>query len=129
MKRDFRKHLQKYCDISNWSRMHNPRRGKENYEEAVALAEDILRMLLDREPGYDGTAVMMTAVALVERYVSGAQFWSNAFEVNSGVNLLDKYKNLFEGEFWMGLREDAIEFQVGNFIRGEQGKSDPLGIY
>ena len=72
---------------------------------------------------------MMTAVALVERYVSGAQFWSNAFEVNSGVNLLDKYKNLFEGEFWMGLREDAIEFQVGNFIRGEQGKSDPLGIY
>ena len=23
MKKEFRKHVQKYCDISNWSRMHN----------------------------------------------------------------------------------------------------------
>ena len=25
MKKEFRRHVQKYCDISNWSRMHKPR--------------------------------------------------------------------------------------------------------
>jgi len=28
MKKEFKKHLQKFCDISNWSRMHKPRAGK-----------------------------------------------------------------------------------------------------
>ncbi len=30
MKKEFRKHLQKFCDISNWTRMHKPRNGKKN---------------------------------------------------------------------------------------------------
>ena len=42
MKKELRKHLQKYCDVSNWSRMGKPKAGKANYEAGKALAEDVL---------------------------------------------------------------------------------------
>ena len=41
MKKGFRMHLQKFCDVSNWTRMHNPSAGKKNAEAAEKLAEDI----------------------------------------------------------------------------------------
>lgn len=119
MKKEFRRHVQKYCDISNWSRMHKPKKGKENYEAAVALCEDILRMFLKNEPGYDGTAIMLTALAMVNSYVQKAVFCSNAFEVNTDILLKDKYEDLFKGDAWMMLHHDKIQFQMEDFIRGE----------
>lgn len=119
MKKEFRKHLQKFCDISNWTRMHKPRAGKENAEAAEQLAEDILRMFLKNEPGYDGTAIMLTALAMVNSYVQKAVFFSNAFEINSDILLKDKYEDLFEGDAWMKLHHDNVQFQMEDFIRGE----------
>lgn len=127
MKREVRKHFQKYCDVSNWKRMHHPSKGKKNYEEAEALAEEILKKLIDREPGYDGTAVMLAAVALVERYVRGAVYYSDAFEIDAP-NLLDKYEDLFKGDFWMGLRQDGIEIQLSHFISGRKSFFNILGV-
>lgn len=123
MKKEFRKHLQKYCDISNWTRMHKPRVGKENAEAAERLAEDILRMFLRNEPGYDGTAIMLTALAMVNSYVQKAVFFSNAFEINSDILLKDKYEDLFEGDAWMKLHHDNVQFQMEDFIRG---KANPM---
>ena len=120
MKKEFRNHLQKYCDISNWSRMHNPKRGKEIYEAGVALCEDILRLMLRHEPGYDGTAIMLTALALVNSYVRKGICFTPAFECGCEVNLIDQYNKLFKGEWWMGFREDGIQFQIEDFIRGER---------
>lgn len=119
MKKEFRRHVQKYCDISNWSRMHNPSAGKKNAEAAEKLAEDILRMFLKKEPGYDGTAIMLTALAMVNSYVQKAVFCSNAFEVNTDILLKDKYEDLFKGDAWMMLHHDKIQFQMEDFIRGE----------
>ena len=119
MKREFRRHLQKYFDISNWSRMHKPRRGKENFEAGVALCEDILRLMLKHEPGEDGTAIMLTALALVNSYVRGGIALTPAFEMNSEIMLIDKYQKLFQGDWWMGFREDGIQSQIESFIRGE----------
>ena len=127
MKKEVRKHVQKFCDVSNWKRMQRPTKGKKKCEEAEALAEEILSMLIDREPGYDGTAVMLTAVALVERYVRGAVYDSNAFEIDAP-NLLDKYKDLFKGDFWMGLRQDRIELELSHFISGRKSHHNILGV-
>ena len=118
MKKEFRKHLQKFCDISNWTRMHKPRNGKQNAEAAEKLAEDILRMFLRNEPGYDGTAIMLTALAMVNSYVQKAVFYSNAFEMGSDILLKDMYENLFEGDGWMKLHHDKVQFQMEDFIRG-----------
>lgn len=118
MKKEFRRHLQKYCDISNWSRMHKPRTGKENYERGQALAEDIICMMISNEPGYDGTAIMLTALALVNSYVRKAVCYSNAYDMNEGSHLKERYDNLFESDWWMGFREDSVQFQIEDFIRG-----------
>ena len=128
MKREARKHAQKYCDISNWRRMKNPRRGKKNYEAAKNLVEDILRLCLRNEPGYDGTAIMLTALAMVRSYVRKAVAYSNAFNCDSEWFLPDKYDNLFSGDSWMGLREDSIQSQIEDFIRGDEFWHDPLGL-
>ena len=120
MKKEFRRHVQKYCDISNWSRMHKPRKGKENYEAAVALCEDILRLMLKHEPGENGTAIMLTALALVNSYIRKGIGFTPAFEVNSDIRLIDKYKELFQGDWWMRLHEDLIHFQIEDFIRGKR---------
>ena len=120
MKKEFRRHLQKFCDISNWSRMHKPRRGKENYEAGVALCEDILRMMLKHQPGEDGTAIMLTALALVNSYIRKGLCFTPAFEVGSQVKLSDCYNKLFEGDWWMGAREDSIQSQIEDFIRGKR---------
>jgi len=120
MKREFRKHLQKFCDISNWSRMHKPRKGKENYEAGMALAEDILRLMLKQQPGEDGTAIVLTALALVNSFVSKGICFTPAFEVGSDVKLIDCYNKLFDGDCWMGAREDRIQFQIEDFFRGKR---------
>lgn len=120
MKKEFRNHLQKYCDISNWSRMRKPRKGKENYEAGVALCEDILRMMLSREPGEDGVAVILTALALVNSYIRKGICFTPAFDFSCDVKLIDCYKSLFDGDWWMGVREDDIHFQIEDFFRGKR---------
>ena len=119
MKKGFRMHLQKFCDVSNWTRMHNPSAGKKNAEAAEKLAEDILRMFLKKKPGYDGTAIMLTALAMVNSYVKKAVFYSNAFGGDTDIRLKDLYENLFNGDAWMMLHHDRIQFQIEDFIRGE----------
>lgn len=48
MKREFRKHLQKYCDISNWGRMHKPSRGKEKGDWWMMLRHDRMQSIIER---------------------------------------------------------------------------------
>ena len=119
MKREFRKHLQKYCDISNWGRMHKPSRGKENYEKGEKLAEDIIYLMLRNEPGYNGTAVILMALAMVRSYLSKAIFYSNAFDSDSKYSLMDKYEKLYQGDWWMMLRHDRMQSIIERFIRGD----------
>ena len=129
MKKESKKHLQKFCDISNWNRMHKPRNGKKNAVAAERLAEDILRMFLKNEPGYDGTAIMLTALAMVNSYVQKAIFYSNAFEVDTDILLKDKYEDLFKGDAWMMLHHDRIQFQMEDFIRGKiNPQHNELGV-
>ena len=129
MKKEFRRHVQKYCDISNWSRMHKPRKGKENYEAGVALCEEILRLMLKHEPGENGTAIMLTALSLVNSYVRKGIGFTPAFDMDSEIFLIDKYQKLFQGDWWMGMHEDFIHFQIEDFIRGERNPMhNELGI-
>jgi hypothetical protein len=62
---------------------------------------------------------MLTALAMVNSYVQKAVFYSNAFEINSDILLKDKYEDLFEGDAWMMLHHDKVQFQMEDFIRGE----------
>ena len=129
MKKEFRRHVQKYCDISNWSRMHKPRKGKENYEAGVALCEEILRLMLKHEPGENGTAIMLTALSLVNSYVRKGIGFTPAFDMDSEIFLIDKYQKLFQGDWWMGMHEDFIHFQIEDFIRGGRNPMhNELGI-
>ena len=118
MKKELRKHLQKYCDVSNWSRMGKPKAGKANYEAGKALAEDVLRLLMRNEPGYDGTAIMLTALALVRSYVRKAVCHSNAFDCTEHFHLLERYEDLFVGDWWMKLRDDRIMNEISYYVRG-----------
>ena len=120
MKKEFRKHLQKYCDISNWSRMHKPRKGKENYEAGMALCEDILRLMLKHEPGEDGVAIMLTAFALVNSYIDKGICFTPAFDICCDMRLIDCYNKLFDSDWWMRAREDMIQFQIEDFFRGKR---------
>ena len=131
MKKEARKHLQKYCDVSNWNRMHRPKAGKANFEAGEALAEEILCLILKKnDPGYDGTAIMLTAVALVRSYIRKALCYSNAFDMNAHLHLMDKYEELFEKDAWMGMHHDGVQFQIEDFIRGNKRKFwDELDIY
>ena len=101
--------------------MHKPRRGKENYEAGVALCEDILRLMLKHEPGENGTAIILTALALVNSYIRKGVCFTPAFDVSSEVKLIDCYKKLFDGDWWMRAREDNIQFQ----IEETDGSCDP----
>lgn len=118
MKKELRKHLQKYCDVSNWSRMKKPKAGKANYEAGKALAEDVLRLLMRNEPGYDGTAIMLTALALVRAYVRKAVCYSNAYSCTEDFHLLERYEDLFKSEWWTKLRDDRIMNEISYYIRG-----------
>ena len=131
MKKEARKHLQKYCDVSNWNRMHRPKAGKANFEAGEALAEEILCLILKKnDPGYDGTAIMLTAVALVRSYIRKALSYSNAFDMNAHLHLMDKCEELFEKDAWMGMHHDGVQFQIEDFIRGNKRKFwDELDIY
>jgi hypothetical protein len=100
--------------------MRKPRKGKENYEAGVELCEDILRMMLSREPGEDGVAVILTALALVNSYIRKGIGFTPAFDVSSDIKLIDQYQKLFQGDWWMGVREDTIQFQIEDFFRGKR---------
>ena len=76
-------------------------------------------MFLKNEPGYDGTAIMLTALAMVNSYVQKAICFSNAFDFDTEILLKDKYDELFEGDSWMMLHHDKVQFQMEDFIRGK----------
>ncbi len=116
MTREERRHLQKYCDISNWSVMQHPKTGKENYEAAKELYEDILRLCVQREKGEDGTAVVLAAFAMARSVLRKAVALSPAFDYESPRDIRDDYENLFKGDFWMNMRDDGIMEEVLDFI-------------
>ena len=118
MKREAKKHLQKYCDVSNWSRMKKPKTGKANYEAGEAMAEEILSIMMSNEPGYDGTAIMLTALALVRSYVRKAVCFSNAWDCNTRIHLMEKYEELFRSGGWMMAHHDMVMFEIAKFIKG-----------
>ena len=76
--------------------------------------------MLKHEPGENGTAIMLTALALVNSYVRKGICFTPAFDVRSQVILIDCYNKLFDGDWWMRAREDIIQFQIEDFIRGER---------
>ena len=128
MSKEFKKHLERFCDVSNSLRMRTPD-GKKNLKAGEELAEEMLRLMLRHEPGYDGTAIMLTALALVNSYVRKGIGFTPAFEVNSEIKLIDKYQKLFQGDWWMRLHEDLIHFQIEDFIRGKRNPMhNQLGI-
>ena len=75
-------------------------------------------------------AIMLTAVALVRSYIRKALSYSNAFDMNAHLHLMDKYEELFEKDAWMGMHHDGVQFQIEDFIRGNKRKFwDELDIY
>ena len=127
MSKEFKKHLERFCDVSNSLRMRTPD-GKKNLKAGEELAEEMLRLMLRHEPGYDGTAIMLTALGLVNQYVKKAIPWSNAVQPKNHDHLMEMYENLFQGEFWMRSHHDSIMLQIAEYIKGDEYYRDELKV-
>lgn len=107
---------QKYCDISNWLRMHRPERGRENTEAGFKLADDILAMCRQIGGGMDKTAQVLTALALVRQYYRKAIGMTYAMDADE---LIRKYEDLLDSDFWMTFQDDFKLSLVEYYVSGE----------
>ena len=101
--------LQKYCDVSNSVRMHMPN-GKDNYLAGKKLAEEILRLILKRKGGLDGSTQVFTAFGIVRHHLLSALGWN--IEDISPNEVLEKYEHLFEGDYWLNFIDDGFETKM-----------------
>ena len=129
-KESYKKHLQKFCDISNYARMHmHPRKGKRLYDEAKAQAKEVLRLLFTDIPNESSTAVAIAALTLARSYVNNAQAFGIGFIDKASTDIMSQYEKLFSGDWWMNLNDDMIQTELESFMRGEYYPWDYLGIF
>ena len=73
---------------------------------------------------------MLTALAIVRSQVRKAVCFSNAYDCAEDFHLLEKYEDLFKGDYWMTFRDDGIMLELSGFIKGRiYPLSDELRIY
>lgn len=107
---------QKYCDVSNWLRMHKPVRGRENTEAGFKLAEDILAMCRQIGGGMDKTAQVLTALAIVRQYYRKAIGLWCCMDADK---LIRRYEDLLDSDAWMTARNDRMLSLVEGYVRGD----------
>ena len=113
-KRTIRKMRQDCCKVDNYQRM-SLKAGEKASKKAEQLAEDMLRVIIDGEPGVHGAVVAATAVAMVRSYIRKALCGGIGFDA---VKCMEELEELFESDCWMRLHNDLVLLDVENFISG-----------
>ena len=115
-KKTIRKMQRGCCNVNNYQRMRT-KAGEKASKEAEQLAEDMLMMIIDGEPGVHGAVVAATAVAMVRSYLRKALCWGIGLEA---VKRMEELEKLFNSDYWMTLHNDFVQTEVEDFIRGDK---------
>ena len=107
---------QKFCDVSNWLRMHKPRTGRQNTEAAFELADEIMAMISRLGSGGDATAQTLAALAIVRQYYRKAIGLTCSMNADA---LIRQYEELFDSDFWMEFHHDMLLNITERCIMGE----------
>ena len=106
---------QQSCNISNYQRMHT-QAGEQASKEAEKLAEDMLGMIINLEPGVHGAVVAATAVAMVRGYLRKGLTWGISPEA---VKSMEQLEELFDADYWMTMHNDRVALDVEHFVADE----------
>ena len=116
MKKKMKNALQRGCtEMSKFKFMHT-KKAKESVKEVEDLAEDMLRLITEREPTIHNIVVGVSAVAMVRAYIRKALAWGIAPEA---VEDMESMENLFMGDAWMTLHNDRVEIDLEHYLRNE----------
>ena len=116
MKKKMKNALQRGCtEMSKFKFMHT-KKAKESVKEVEDLAEDMLRLITEREPTIHNIVVGVSAVAMVRAYIFKALVWGIAPEA---VKSMEEMENLFMGDAWMTLHNDRVEIDLEHYLRNE----------
>ena len=116
MKKKMKNALQRGCtEMSKFEFMHT-KKAKESVKEVEDLAEDMLRLITEREPTIHNIVVGVSAVAMVRAYIFKALVWGIAPEA---VKSMEEMESLFMGDAWMTLHNDRVEIDLEHYLRNE----------
>ena len=108
--------LQRGCTEMRNFKFMDTKKAKESVKEVEDLAEDMLRLITEREPTIHNIVVGVTAVAMVRAYFNKALIWGIAPEA---VKNMDEMENLFMGDAWMSVHNDIVEIDLEHYLRNE----------
>ena len=116
MKKKMKNALQRGCtEMRNFNFM-TTKKGKESAKEVEDLAEDMLRLITEREPTIHNIVVGVSAVAMLRAYIRKALVWGIAPEA---IQDMDSMENLFMGDAWMSVHNDRVEIELVHYLRNE----------
>ena len=116
MKKKMKNALQRGCtEMRNFNFM-TTKKGKESVKEVEDLAEDMLRLITEREPTIHNIVVSVSAVAMLRAYIRKALVWGIAPEA---IQDMDSMENLFMGDAWMSVHNDRVEIELVHYLRNE----------
>ena len=108
--------LQRGCTEMRNFKFMTTKKGKESAKEVEDLAEDMLRLITEREPTIHNIVVGVSAVAMVRAYIRKALVWGIAPEA---IQDMDSMENLFMGDAWMSVHNDIVEIDLEHYLRNE----------
>ena len=116
MKKKMKNALQRGCtEMRNFNFM-TTKKGKESAKEVENLAEDMLRLITEREPTIHNIVVGVSAVAMLRAYIRKALVWGIAPEA---IQDMDSMEKLFMGDAWMSVHNDRVEIELVHYLRNE----------
>jgi hypothetical protein len=116
MKKKMKNALQRGCTEMRNFKFMTTKKGKESAKEVEDLAEDMLRLITEREPTIHNIVVGVSAVAMVRAYIRKALAWGIAPEA---VQDMESMENLFMGDAWMSVHNDRVEIELWHYLRNE----------
>jgi hypothetical protein len=116
MKKKMKNALQRGCTEMRNFKFMTTKKGKESAKEVENLAEDMLRLITEREPTIHNIVVGVSAVAMLRAYIRKALVWGIAPEA---IQDMDSMENLFMGDAWMSVHNDRVEIELVRYLRNE----------
>lgn len=116
MKKKMKNALQRGCTEMRNFRFMGTKKAKESVKEVEDLAEDMLRLITEREPDIHNIVVGMSAVAMVRAYFYKALVFGIAPDA---VKDMEAMENLFMGDAWMTMHNDRVELELEHYMRNE----------
>ena len=113
MKIKMKNALQRGCTEMRNFKFMDTKKAKESVKEVEDLAEDMLRLITEREPTIHNIVVGVTAVAMVRAYIYKALIWGIAPEAVKDMEAMEK---LFMGDAWMTLHNDRVERDLEHYL-------------